>query len=391
MPDTDSAYVNKVNLARHRLWKKRSPLLGSLDLELTERCNNNCIHCCINLPMEDDGARQRELSTITIKEILSETAALGALSIRFTGGEPLLREDFIDLYLHARRLGLKVLLFTNARLITPELADLFARIPPLVKIEVTVYGLKPESYEAVSRVPGSYEEFRRGIGLLRERNVPFVVKGALLPPNLAEMESFEAWAATLPAMDKPPGYSMFFDLRGRRDSSTKNRLIQSLRLKPEDGIALLKRRGDAYVKEMGEFCAKFMGPPGDRLFSCGAGYGPCVDAYGMLQPCLQLRHPEMVYDLHNGSLKDALTNFFPRLREETRALNPDYLARCARCFLKGLCEQCLAKSWAEHGTLDTPVEYFCQVAHVQAMDLGLLRAGECAWEIENWKGRIARI
>ncbi len=198
MPDTDSAYVTKVSLARHRLWKERSPLLGRLDLELTERCNNNCIHCCINLPMEDDGARQRELSTTAIKEILSETAALGALSIRFTGGEPLLREDFIDLYLHARRLGLKVLLFTNARLITPELADLFARTPPLLKIEVTVYGLKPESYEAVSRVPGSYEEFRRGIGLLRERNVPFVVKGALLPPNRAEMESFEAWGGHSP-------------------------------------------------------------------------------------------------------------------------------------------------------------------------------------------------
>jgi radical SAM protein with 4Fe4S-binding SPASM domain len=99
----------------------------------------------------------------------------------------------------------------------------------------------------------------------------------------------------------------------------------------------------------------------------------------------------MVYDLHNGSLKDALTNFFPRLREETRALNPNYLARCARCFLKGLCEQCPAKSWAEHGTLDTPVEYLCQVAHVQAMDMGLLRAGECAWQIENWEGRITRI
>ena len=62
---------------------------------------------------------------------------------------------------------------------------------------------------------------------------------------------------------------------------------------------------------MGEFCAKFMGSPGDRLFSCGAGYGPCLDAYGMLQPCLKPRHPEMVYDLLNGSLIDALTNFFP--------------------------------------------------------------------------------
>jgi hypothetical protein len=99
--------------------------------------------------------------------------------------------------------------------------------------------------------------------------------------------------------------------------------------------------------------------------------------------------PEKVYDLLNGSLIDALT--VHRACGETRALNPDYLARCARCFLKSLCEQCPAKSWTEHGTLDTPVEYLCRVAHVKAEDLGLLRAGECAWEIENWEGRIARI
>lgn len=386
-----SPYAAKVNAARHRVWQERAPLLGSLDLELTERCNNDCLHCCINLPEGDAAARQRELSTDELKGILKEAAALGTLSVRFTGGEPLLREDFTELYLFARRLGLKVLLFTNARLITPELADLFARIPPLEKIEVTVYGMKPQSYEAVSRVPGSFEEFWRGVGLLLERDIPLVVKGALLPPNRGEMEEFEVWAATFPAMDGPPGYSMFFDLRGRRDSPAKNRLIQSLRVSPEDGVILLRRRGQAYLKEMRQFCGKFMGPPGDLLFSCGAGHGACVDAYGMAQPCLLLRHPDMVYDLKRGSLKDALTNFFPSLREETRATNPDYLARCARCFLKGLCEQCPAKSWAEHGTLDTPVDYLCRVAHAQARDLGLLREGERAWEINDWKERIAQI
>ena len=252
--------------------------------------------------------------------------------------------------------------------------------------------MKPQSYEAVSRVPGSYEEFWRGVGLLLERNIPFVVKGALLPPNRAEMDAFEAWAATLPAMDTPPSYSMFFDLRGRRDSATKNRLIESLRI--DAGGRRDHFQEDVarpIVKEMREFCAKFMGPPGDRLFACGAGHGACVDAYGMVQPCLPLRHPEMVYDLHEGSLKDALTNFFPRLREETRATNPDYLARCARCFLKGLCEQCPAKSWAEHGTLDTPVEYLCRVAHAQARDLGLLGMGNAAWEVQDWQERIKQI
>jgi radical SAM protein with 4Fe4S-binding SPASM domain len=383
-------YVTRTRTAQHRLWKNRSPLLVLLDLELTERCNNDCIHCCLNLPWDDVRARSRELSTSGIISILKEAAALGALSVRFTGGEPLLRDDFTDLYLSARRLGLKVMLFTNARLITPDLARLFARIPPLEKIEVTVYGMRRESYEAVSRVGGSYEEFRRGVGLLLNRKVPFVVKGAVLPPNRKEMEEFETWATTLPGMDGPPTYAMFFDLRGRRDSPAKNHLIRSLRVSPEDGVILLRRQGQAYLDEMHGFCGKFMGPPGDLLFSCGAGHGVCVDAYGMVQPCLTLRHPDMLYDLHKGSLKEALTNFFPRLREETRAANPDYLARCARCFLKGLCEQCPAKSWAEHGTLDTPVEYFCRVAHAQALNLGLLRDGERSWEVKDWRKRVTK-
>jgi radical SAM protein with 4Fe4S-binding SPASM domain len=284
----------------------------------------------------------------------------------------------------------KVLLFTNARLITPAIADLLARFPPLEKVEVTVYGMSRESYEAVSRVPGSYDEFRRGVDLLLDRKVPFVVKSALLPPNRDEMDEFEAWAATLPAMDKPPSYSIFFDLRCRRDSPGKNQLIGSLRLSPEDGVAVLSRDRERYLKGMREFCSKFMRPPGENLFSCGAGHGCCVDAYGMLQPCMMVRHPDCVYDLRSGSLEDAMTRFFPALRE-MKAQNPEYLARCARCFIKGLCEQCPAKSWMEHGTLDTPVEYLCEVAHAQARDLGLLREGERAWEVGDWKGRIERL
>ena len=382
-----SSYVETLRSDQAGLWPERKPLLGHLDIELTERCNNDCIHCCTNLPMSNSAAREREMTTDDIKRILTEAAALGCLSVRYTGGEPLLREDFEELYLFARRQGMKVLLFTNARLVTPRLADLFARVPPGELVEVTVYGMKPASYEAVSRAPGSYAEFRRGVELLLDRCVPFIVKGALLPPNRGEMDEFEAWAAAIPAMDKPPGYSMFFDLRGRRDSEAKSRQIAGLRLSPEEGVNVLSRNREAYLKDMRRFCSKFMGPAGDRLFACGAGHGTCVDAYGRAQMCMGLRHPDMVYDLKTGSLRDALTSFFLRLRE-TRATNPDYLARCARCFLKGLCEQCPAKSWTENGTLDTPVEYLCKVAHAQARDLGLLQAGEQAWAVSDWRERV---
>ncbi len=362
-------------------------MLEHLDIELTERCNNDCIHCCINLPADDSAALEREMPTSRVKDVLTQAASLGCLSVRFTGGEPLLRDDFEDLYLFARRLGMRVTLFTNARLVTSRLADLFARIPPLVPVEVSVYGIKPESYEAVSRTPGSYPGFCQGVDLLLDRRIPFIVKGALLPQNIEELDEFEAWAAKLPAMDGPPSCSMFFDLRTRRDSPARNRRIARLRVSPEAGIAFLNRHPEIYLPDMHQFCARFIGPTGDSLFTCGAGQSPCVDAYGKAQACLLLRHPDTVFDLANGTLEQALTGLFPRLRE-MKAANPDYLARCARCFLKGLCEQCPAKSWTEHGSLDTPVEYLCQVAHAQARGLGLLSEGEKAWEVEDWRARI---
>ena len=304
-----------------------------------------------------------------------------------TGGEPLLRADFAELYLYARRLGLQVMLFTNGRLITPELADLLARVPPLKKVEISVYGMHPESYDAVACAPGAFAEFQRGVELLQERRIPFVVKSVLLPPNRAELDEFEAWTATIPWMEGSPSYAVFLDLRTRHDSPAKNRLIRSLRFSPEEGVALAARRADTYRRGMAQFSAGFMGPPGDRLFACGAGETGCVDAYGAYQMCMLLRHPDTVYDLKQGTLREALTETFPRLRE-LRATNPAYLKRCARCFLKGLCEQCPAKSWSEHGTLDTPVEYLCQVAHAQARYLRLVAEGERAWEVADWRERI---
>jgi len=382
----EESYVSTQVIGKANLFKKAKLILSRLDIELTERCNNNCIHCCINLPLDDTDAKKRELSTEEIKKILKEAVSLSCLTVRFTGGEPLLREDFEELYLFARKQGLKVLLFTNATLITPHLVELFSKIPPLEKIEITVYGMKKSSYEAVTRVDGSFEAAWRGISMLLDYKIPFVVKSALLPPNKDEIDDFEEWAKSIPWMDKPPSYSMFFDLRCRRDSQ-KNKSIKRLRITPEEGLKILTRRKDKYIKEMKEFCSKFMRPSEDKLFSCGSGHGGCVDAYGKFQPCMMLRHPECVYDLKNGSLKDALENFFPKMRE-IKAINPDYLSRCARCFLKGLCEQCPAKSWMEYGTLDTPVEYLCRVAHEQARFLGLIGKTEKSWEVSGWKDRI---
>lgn len=380
-------YVKRIRRDESRLWKGARPLLTWLDLELTERCNNDCVHCSVNRPAADPEARRRELGTAEIRSLLESAASLGCLTVRLTGGEPLLRGDFEEIYLSARKLGLRVMIFTNATLITPALADLFARVPPRETIEVSVYGLEPATHEAVTRTSGSFDAAMRGLGLLAARRIPFFVKSALLPVNMAEKDRFEGWARGLSGQTGT-AWAMFFDLRSRRDG-VKNGLIRSLRPGPDE----VRRRAAALpAAERGEllrFIAGHAGFQGDRLFGClAAGGKGSIDAYGTFQYCLLLRHPDTVFDLRTGPLRAALTDHLAAVRA-MRARNPEYLERCGRCFLKAFCLQCPAKSWAEHGTLDTPVEYFCEITHAQAAGLGLLSGAEKAWTVTDHERRIA--
>ncbi len=379
------SYVRKVPSGRDALWASGGPKLARLDIELTERCNNDCVHCSINLPAGDP-ARSREWSAAAWKALLDEAAGLGTLVVRLTGGEPLLRDDLEEIYLHARTRGLRVMLFTNATLVTPGLARLLKEVPPLEAVEVSVYGMTRESYEAVSRTPGSFAAFRRGLDLLLGHGVRLAVKGAILPPTRQELDAFEAWAAGLDGASGPPSSALLLDLRSRRDGA-KNALITGLRMGGDEFVALARRRGDAAIEEWRGFCARSGGPPGDRLFTClPMGGSAAIDPYGRLQYCLGLRHPDTVVDLASVSLREAVTDFLPRVRD-MRAKDPAYLERCGRCFLKGLCEQCPAKSWAEHGTLDTPVDYLCGIAHAQAVAAGLLGPDEKAWTVADGRGR----
>lgn len=380
-------YVIRKNLGSVFHLKGKSLLLHKICFELTERCNSNCLHCYINLPADDLEAKKKELSTIEIKEIFKDAVSLGCLEVIFSGGEPLLRDDFEELYLCARRLGLRTVIFTNGTLIDRYLAELFSKVPPLEKIEVSVYGIKKDSYESVTRTPNSFEACLRGIDLLLKFKIPFVVKGAILPQNKEDIEKLDNWAVKTLGMGHLPRYTVNLNLHARGDEK-RNIAIRKLRISPGESVSVLTRNLDNYMRDRKEFCAKFMGPPGERIFSCGAGRGkPCIDAYGALQPCMLLRHPACVYDLKKGSLKEALVNFFPNMRK-IKATNREYLRRCAQCFLKSLCEQCPAQSWMEHGTLDTPVEYFCGRAHAEARFLGLLKNGEMAWEVNDWQERI---
>jgi radical SAM protein with 4Fe4S-binding SPASM domain len=365
---TAENYIAKIPLPKFRVWDKmrcRNSLV-SFDLEITGRCNNNCSHCYINLPATDKSAKAKELSFSQIKTIVDQAYSLGALWCLITGGEPLLREDFFEIYIYLKKKGFLISVFTNATLITNEHIELFKRYPPR-DIEMTVYGVTQDTYEKVSRVKGSFTKFMRGLGLLLENGVRVRFKAMALRSNLDEFQQISEFCR-----EKTKDYfrfDPFLHLRFDGDKR-KNAEIKAQRLSAEE-IVKIEQADPERSRALEKNCDKFILPESghnscNHLFHCGTGNGSFTVSYdGYFRLCSSLWHPECLYDLKIGSLRQAYEEFVPQVRS-MRSSNKEFLDKCRNCPIINLCIWCSAHAHLETGKLDMPVDYFCEVAHARA-------------------------
>jgi radical SAM protein with 4Fe4S-binding SPASM domain len=337
----------------------------SFELELTARCNNNCRHCCINLPAGDRVAKDKELSTEEIKELVEESVSMGALWCLITGGEPLLREDFLSVYLYMKKKGLLVSVFTNATLMTEEHVRLFQKYPPR-DIEVSVYGVTQETYEQVTRRAGSHAAFMRGLDLLLKNGIKVRLKAMALRSNLHEMPEITRFCR-----EKTKDFSRldpFLHLRYDGDP-IRNEEIGSERLSPEE-IAALEASDPERLEALRKSCERRIvsdSPSADRnhIFHCGAGNASFNISYnGLLRLCPSLWHPDCIYDLKKGNLHEAWQTFIPMVRE-MRSERREFLDNCLRCSIANLCVWCPGHAHLETGAMDLPVDYLCRVAHAR--------------------------
>jgi len=360
--------VSSIPIQEFSLWEKMKGkrALFSFDLEITARCNNNCRHCYINLPAGDPTARKMELSLKEIEAIADEAVSLGAFWCLITGGEPLLREDFSDIYLYLKKKGLLVSVFTNATLITEEHIRLFKKYPPR-DIEVSVYGVTKKTYEQVTRKPDSFAAFMQGLDLLLKSRVKVRFKAMALRSNIHELPEIASFCR-----QRTKDYfrfDPFLHLRFDRNP-IRNKEIKSERLSPEE-IVNLERSDPERFQSLQKGCDKLIIPEFshktcNHLFHCGAGNGSFDISYnGLFRLCSSLWHPDCVYDLKKGTLSDAFNNFIPHVRN-MRSDRKEFLETCRVCPIINLCLWCPAHSHLETGKLDAPVDYFCKVAHARA-------------------------
>jgi len=359
--------VTRTSVPKFDLWRKisnkRVPI--SFDLEITSRCSNNCRHCYINLPPGDNEAKSGELSLVELENIADQAVELGALWCLISGGEPLLREDFSDIYIMLKRKGLLLTVFTSACLINEEHIKLFKKFPPR-EIEVTVYGVTEETYEKVSRVKGSYMRFRHGLDLLINGGIKVRLKAMALRSNLHEHNDIGAFCRE--RTKDYYKYDPMLQLRYDRDPF-RNEEIKSERLTPEE-IVKLEQEDPERSASIDDHCDQFIFEAGEHrncnhLFHCGAGQSSfTVSPDGIFRLCPSLWHPDMIYDLKKGSLRDAWEKFVPKVLD-AKSDNPEFHSKCHSCEIVNLCSWCPAIAYLETGSPDKWVDSFCQVAHAR--------------------------
>ena len=329
-------------------------LKGSLDL--TYRCNNHCRHCWLRLP-PGSPERERELTLEEIRKIVDEARSMGCREWSISGGEPMLRPDFAEIFDYITRKSVTYSLNTNGTLITPQIAQLMRRKGSKM---IALYGATAEVHDHITRHPGSFEATKRGFAYLKEAGTGFIVQLIPMRDNYHQFDEMIRLAESLSPQWRVGAPWLYLSADGDPE---RNREIMRQRLSPKDVVELdTPDLSDEWMDQEVEHMYGHLAGD-DRLFA------PCIaarrdvhiDPYGYMSFCCFVKDPALRYDLRKGSVEECWVEFIPSLADKVRG-GREYLENCASCELRSDCRWCPVYGYLEHRRFSAPVGYLCAVA-----------------------------
>jgi radical SAM protein with 4Fe4S-binding SPASM domain len=129
-----------------------------MDMALTFKCQNNCIHCYTGGPRET-----AELNTNQWKEVIARLSQIGVFILTFTGGEPTLREDLPELLQYAQSKGMVTGLITNGRKLKDKAYVKILEEAGLDFVQITLESHVPKIHDLMTAAKGSWKETVAGI------------------------------------------------------------------------------------------------------------------------------------------------------------------------------------------------------------------------------------
>jgi AdoMet-dependent heme synthase len=307
------------------------PLWAHLDL--TYRCNQNCLHCYCQGLSGKFSSKQKELSTREVFALLGQLAEAGSLYLTLSGGEVLARDDFFAIARHAKKKNFALTIFTNGTLINASVARRIAKLSPLC-VEMSIYGATAEVHDRITQKKGSFAALCRAAKFLKGNHLKLVLKSVIMKSNIHQSRELEQLCSCLGA----DGYRFTMELSCKNDGSLEPKQYQ-INEEQIRSLIVLENIAPEEKKHI------YWDNPLDKLL-CGSGSVGCyISPYGDIYPCAQLF-------VSMGNIREqtfqeiwrapsALRNALAKLR--TYADMPV----CHTCQYVRFCKKCIGMAYLE--------------------------------------------
>ena len=150
-------------------------------LELTEKCNMNCIHCYGEFGHPSPSIKSSYLHVSDWKRIIDNLALAELKNIQFIGGEPLLYPHFKEILAYSHSKNMSVDMFTNGYFLNEEIISALKKYNATVR--VSLYGHTPELHDAITHCPGSFERIDCALDSLKTNNVNAYIAVVIMSEN----------------------------------------------------------------------------------------------------------------------------------------------------------------------------------------------------------------
>lgn len=333
------------------------PLIASLQLELSSRCNERCIHCYIPNSKKNHGM---DMPFEKFKKLVDEFADMGGIHITLSGGEALLHKDIIPMLNYCRLKDLKITILSNLIKLTDE--EIKAMKETNVSlVQVSLYSMDPEIHDFITTVKGSFNRTKEAIERLVSANVPVQISCPLMKANKDGYKEVLKYAQSLKVSAKTD-----YIMMAQADLNTSN-LANRLSLKETEKVIndIIDYDLD-YASDLEKFKPKDTEIEFDRERYlnrpiCGVGYDNCcVTANGDVYPCAGWQD-YVLGNVYKESLKDIWekSEKIKDLRNITNAAFP----KCVDCEARQYCSMCLVRNYNESGGDMFKInKHFCDVA-----------------------------
>ena len=329
----------------------------SATFELTARCNFNCKMCYVH---RQDSAlcKSQEKSAEWWIDLGKKAVEQGVVFLLLTGGEPLLRDDFPQIYTELAKLGFIISINTNGYLITDEILELFKKNPP-TRLNISLYGASDKTYENVTGTP-AFSRVIENVKKLKEMDIDIRFNGSFTSLNACDAEEILNISRDLNVHIKGTQYMFPQVLVGGKPGENPCRLspeeaaqkrVEWLRLiyTPEE----YKKRLEAMVKGVDAFALSCDEECGEGKVKCRAGKSSTwINYRGEMCFCGVAGHP---FSIDEYGFKGA----WEKVKELSSSIRTP--AKCERCKYRNICCVCAAACYTETGDFSTVPQYVCHM------------------------------